>query len=1018
MPVDPMPVLAMPDLEIENVSSDDEDDPGAIIARTTPDNPAQRRKITLSCDYVAHHALVLTRSNTKIDVYNGAGARITFDGTDNLFRATNEERSLEVHLWVEGTELSDTLADSVLSLAYDSEPFASAARDSVRFTVVEVDLDVDSDNSNGLEPPDRSSDEDDVENIADDPDHPGKIVQVNDDDADGDGIPDYADGFDRDGEPDTDDDETPGEAFVPIVLELPPVLWDIQDFSADATVTFIYNASDPSGVTYDEETGVYTLPTTGDPPVPFRLRLWTVDGSTPRSKLSITADPQGHFVPSGVSIPIADLGLGVDPGSVMLYLEVVDFPDSVAQGRIKVDLHHASCGHAGSIVTDTVRVSAVRLEYLTSDGSPLDYGKGIMSINARTLTRACVPGGLAGTVVPSAIPELEGHRYKVWIGMQGPLSNTQQDIVKLGVHDTFHSTNTEINAAETGPDTGVFAALAPPGIVPFPETTFTLLNVDQDGSYAGAIDFVLQDVAAGVQSSGTAYRISDDPEWDYSTPWVDVTLHLEETTGAPRTITVESLAVDGHMLPVGTLAEDEATPGRFASTTPSIVLTITASTDHGPAAPDSLAISVLHGSLAGRLVTANVVEDAHSSNRFSSPHLGGLVGADGDRVPTLEDIVSQHGYRVRVSDPNATSDTYTVALLAKLDTGQYKVIGVLEAMRVSPGVYESAVNLNVAQLDDLPAEVAESLHQHNLLHGSGSPLKIVVAGVVVTTVAYEVVAEVGGLVDDAANWCWRSGLIFMGDGPNSGQKYCYVNDTGAIWCGLGSRSSSSWKAEVSAIEEQDYSLDINMYAESPELLEWLWDMDRDDILIYWGHSATARDLIVPPGGTHKIMQSCDGLCGYRSGLLWQFDTRGVPELASYMTYEGKGHAPGIVVIGGCASFLDPLKSTFMAKGTKLYVGFSQSTNAAKASTCMSLFLTSFFKEGKSVNQALDDANSPQVFTNFNSRVTAAERTFMWAVTSEGEVYNYDNTPTADPHERGRKGIPRNLQYFLTLMKTE
>ena len=105
-----------------------------------------------------------------------------------------------------------------------------------------------------------------------------------------------------------------------------------------------------------------------------------------------------------------------------------------------------------------------------------------------------------------------------------------------------------------------------------------------------------------------------------------------------------------------------------------------------------------------------------------------------------------------------------------------------------------------------------------------------------------------------------------------------------------------------------------MYAESAELLEWLWDMDRDDIFIYWGHAATASDLVVPPGGTYKIMQTCDGLCGYRSGLLWRFDKRSVSELAAYMTYEGKGHAPGIVIVGGCGSFLRSVEKHVSGQG--------------------------------------------------------------------------------------------------------
>jgi hypothetical protein len=57
-------------------------------------------------------------------------------------------------------------------------------------TAPEPDLDVDSDNSNwpgGW--PDRSQYEDDIEEISNDPQYPGKLIVVNDNDDDGDGIP-------------------------------------------------------------------------------------------------------------------------------------------------------------------------------------------------------------------------------------------------------------------------------------------------------------------------------------------------------------------------------------------------------------------------------------------------------------------------------------------------------------------------------------------------------------------------------------------------------------------------------------------------------------------------------------------------------------------------------------------------------------------------------------------------------------------------------------------------------------
>ena len=90
----------------------------------------------------------------------------------------------------------------------------------------EPDLDVDSDNSNwpgGW--PDRSQYEDDIEDISNDPQYPGKFIMVNDNDDDGDGIPDFADGFNWDEQSGNDDDANWYESdLVPIVLELPDAI--------------------------------------------------------------------------------------------------------------------------------------------------------------------------------------------------------------------------------------------------------------------------------------------------------------------------------------------------------------------------------------------------------------------------------------------------------------------------------------------------------------------------------------------------------------------------------------------------------------------------------------------------------------------------------------------------------------------------------------------------------------------------------------------------------------------------
>jgi len=113
----------------------------------------------------------------------------------------------------------------------------SLACDKVVYSVFLVDLDVDSDNDDGFGMPDQSVEEDRIE---DDSDKPGKLIGVNDADQDGDGVPNFADGFDLWG----NEGANAGGQFAPLVLTLEGPM----DEGA-AEVTFNYSCSDPAYVT-------------------------------------------------------------------------------------------------------------------------------------------------------------------------------------------------------------------------------------------------------------------------------------------------------------------------------------------------------------------------------------------------------------------------------------------------------------------------------------------------------------------------------------------------------------------------------------------------------------------------------------------------------------------------------------------------------------------------------------------------------------------------------------------------
>jgi hypothetical protein len=180
-----------------------------------------------------------------------------------------------------------------------------------------VDLDIDSDNNNGTGPPDRS----DVEEQAEDT-GPGKIMAVDGGDADKDGVPGFAEGFNL--MPGAASDVDPSAKFVPIVLEVSGNV----DFST-AHVTFAYDASDPSGVvaTPTNTPGVFSYQ-----PAPGGLRSWTKNGNVRRNKAS--RDKGGDYLAPGVAYTAAQLGLSDATRTVTFYVE--DIAPSQAVGDLRV----------------------------------------------------------------------------------------------------------------------------------------------------------------------------------------------------------------------------------------------------------------------------------------------------------------------------------------------------------------------------------------------------------------------------------------------------------------------------------------------------------------------------------------------------------------------------------------------------------------------------------------------------------------------------------------------------------
>lgn len=194
---------------------------------------------------------------------------------------------------------------------------------------------------------------------------PGKVVLINDGDADNDGIPDYADGYNLHSAIETDD-ACAGASFIPLQVGFYAI--DPQN----AKIKFTYAASNPTAVT-STSTNPYQLPATG------KIRLWLKDANggwdydpatqesefTQRDGRSVSQG--GHFIEPGVEYTLEDLG--IDPeyyyyyydyaAGLTVYAEIVKTSDAVADIPVKVEIKPTA--NLGFAFSDQVRFTGVAI---------------------------------------------------------------------------------------------------------------------------------------------------------------------------------------------------------------------------------------------------------------------------------------------------------------------------------------------------------------------------------------------------------------------------------------------------------------------------------------------------------------------------------------------------------------------------------------------------------------------------------------------------------------------------------
>lgn len=248
--------------------------------------------------------------------------------------APSNSDETEGYFYVEGIEISQSWNDVKIKV----EVQGTEERDEIRFSVLEVDLDIDSNNNEGLSFESGSEQEDKMESIA-----PGKIVMVND--GFGDDIPDWADGFDSSSHTTQDEICGPPIRFVPIILTKKA------PFTSGSHVTFHYSASDPSAV------GVIPggFPGFGwqyHKPMIGKIRIWKKNnGSVTRDKRSILVG--GDYIPDGVSIPWAQISSGE---VATLWIEAVSPSDNMGDINVRVEMSEGS-----ALAADEIALSAVKI---------------------------------------------------------------------------------------------------------------------------------------------------------------------------------------------------------------------------------------------------------------------------------------------------------------------------------------------------------------------------------------------------------------------------------------------------------------------------------------------------------------------------------------------------------------------------------------------------------------------------------------------------------------------------------
>lgn len=210
-----------------------------------------------------------------------------------------------------------------------------------------VDIDIDSNNNSEFNQPERTIEEDKIE---DQSSKPGRIVVKNDDDNDGDQVPDFADGFNLDGILGNEDDINSSQQFVPLVVEISKEV-DLKK----ARIRIAYDGSNPANAKIlPEEPPVYE-------PAPGILRIWAKPGDVERNSEPIAQG--GDFVIPSEYSP-EQLGLTDSRRTVIWYVEGIQTSRDLADQKITIEVDPDGSG-PDKYGRDAVRLTVIDMQFIT-----------------------------------------------------------------------------------------------------------------------------------------------------------------------------------------------------------------------------------------------------------------------------------------------------------------------------------------------------------------------------------------------------------------------------------------------------------------------------------------------------------------------------------------------------------------------------------------------------------------------------------------------------------------------------